>query len=79
MDSFTIELVSNASLIIIRIVVLILFTIFLPEQMHLKEECGVATSEISYLSLYQNVTEGKFTLIDGRESPVKKRKILVAY
>ena len=25
--------------------------------------------------MYQNVTEGKFTFIDGRESPEEKRKI----
>ena len=31
--------------------------------------------KISYHSLYQNVTEGKFTFIDGRESPEEKRKI----
>ena len=30
---------------------------------------------ISYPSLYPNVTEGKFTFIDGRESPDEKRKI----
>ena len=28
-----------------------------------------------YPSLYQNVTEGKFTFIDRRESPEEKRKI----
>ena len=26
--------------------------------------------------MYQNVTEGKFTFIDGRESPEEKRKIV---
>ena len=31
-------------------------------------------SEISYPSLYQTVTEGKFTLIDGRESPEEKER-----
>ena len=51
------------------------FTIFLPEQIHLKGEWEVAISEILYPSLYQNVTEGKFTFVDGRESPEEKRKI----
>ena len=36
---------------------------------------GDAISEISYPSLYQQVTEGKFTFIGGRESPEEKRKI----
>ena len=30
---------------------------------------------MSYPSLCQNVTEGKFTFVDGRESPDEKRKI----
>ena len=33
-------------------------------------------SEISYPFLYQNVTEGKFTFLDGRENSEKKRKIV---
>ena len=36
---------------------------------------GVAITEISYPSLYHNVTEGKMTFIDGRESSEEKRKI----
>ena len=35
----------------------------------------VAFSETSYPSWYQNVTEGKFTFIDGQESPEEKIKI----
>ena len=46
MDSFTIELVSNAS-----------FNCY-PNN-------SLSSSEISYPSLYQNVTEGKFTFVDG--------------
>ena len=41
--------------------------------MHLKGEWGVAVSETLYTSLYQNVTEGKFTFIDDRESPEEKK------
>ena len=52
------------------------FTNFQPEQIHLKGEWEVAISEISYPSLYQNVTEGKFTFVDGRESSEEKRKIV---
>ena len=33
----------------------------------------------SYPSIYQNVTEGKFTFIDGRESSVEKRKVQPMY
>ena len=68
MDSFTIELVSNASFNCYPNNSLSSFTNFLPEQIHPKGECEVAISEISYPSLYQNVTEGKFTFVDGRES-----------
>ena len=55
--------------IVIRIKVLVFLTNFLPEQIHLKGEWEVAISEISYPSLYQNLTEGKFTFVDGQESP----------
>ena len=75
MDSFTIELVSNASLNFYPNNSLSSFTNFLTEQLHLKGDWEVAISEISYPSLYQNVTEGKFTFLDGRESPEEKRKI----
>ena len=36
---------------------------------------GGCCFKISYHSLYQNVTEGTFTFVDGRESPEEKRKI----
>ena len=75
MDSFTIELVSNASFNCYPNNSLSSFTNFLPEQIHLKGEWEVAISEISYPCLYQNVTEGNFTFVDGRESPEEKRKI----
>ena len=75
MDSFTIELVSNASFNCYPNKTLSYFTNFQLEQIHLKGEWKVATSETSYPSLYQNVTERKFIFIDGRESPEEKRKI----
>ena len=75
MDSFTIELVSNASFNCYPNNSLSSFTNFLPEQTLLKGEWEVAISEILYPSLYQNVAEGKFTFVDGQESPEEKRKI----
>ena len=75
MDYFTFELVSNASFNCCPNNSLSFFTSFLPEQIHLKGEWEVAISEITYPSLYQNVTEGKFTFVDGPESPEEKRKI----
>ena len=50
------------------------FINFLPEKIHLKGEWEVAISEISYPSLYQTVTEGKCTFVDGRESSEEKKK-----
>ena len=55
---FTIEIVSNASFISYLYNRLSSFTNFLPEQTHLKGEWEVAISEFSYLSWYQNVSEG---------------------
>ena len=52
------------------------FPNFLPEQVHSKGEWAVAVSKISYPSLYQYVTEGKFTFVDGRENSEEKRKIV---
>ena len=74
MDSFTIELVSNASFNCYPNSSLSSFTNVQPEQTHLKGEWEVAFSEISYPSLYQNFTEQKFTFVDGRESSEEKRK-----
>ena len=60
MDSLTIELVSNASSQLFPNNTLSLFTNFLPEQVNLDGQWEVAIPEISYPSMYQNVTEGKF-------------------
>ena len=73
---FTIELVSNASFNCYLNNSLSSFKNFLPQQVHLKGKWEVAISEISYPSWYQNVTEGKFTLVDGRESSEEKRKFV---
>ena len=76
MDSFTIELVSNASFHFYPNNSLSSFTNFIPEQIHLKGEWEVDISEKSYPSLYQNDAERSFTFVDGRESSEEKRKIV---
>ena len=68
MESFTIELVSNASAQLFPNNTLGSFTIFLPEQLILDGQWEVAISEISYPSMYQNVTEGKFMFFDKKLS-----------
>ena len=68
MDSFTIELVSNASGELFPNNALISFTKFLPEQVILEGQREVAFSEISYTSMYQNITEGKFKFFDEKFS-----------
>ena len=44
--------------------------------MNLRGELEIAFSQISYPSLYQNVTEGKFTFADVRKGSEEKRKIV---
>ena len=68
MDSFTIELVSNASSQLFPNNTLSSFTNFLPEQVNLDGQWEVAISEISDPSMYQNVTEGKFMFYDDKLS-----------
>ena len=68
MDSFTIELVSNAPLQLFPNNTVSSFTNFLPEQVILDGQWEVAISEISYPSMYQNVTEGKFMVYDEKLS-----------
>ena len=65
MDSFTIELVSNATFNCYPENSLTSFTNVLPEQIPLKGEWEAAISEISYASFYQYVTKGKSTFVDG--------------
>ena len=68
MDSFTIELVSNASSELFPDNTLSSFTNFLPDQVNLEGQWEVAISEISYPSMYQNVTDGKFLFYDAIDS-----------
>ena len=68
MDSFTIELVSNASGELFQDNTLISFTNFLPEQVNLEGQWEVAISEMSYPSIYQNLTEGKFQFFEKKLS-----------
>ena len=63
MDSFTIELVSNATGELFPDNTLSSFTNFLPEQVTLECQWEVAISEISFPSMYQNITEGKFKFL----------------
>ena len=66
MESFTIELVSNASAQLFPDNTLSSFTNFLTEQLNLDGQWEVAISEKSYPSMYQNVTEGKFMFFDTK-------------
>ena len=68
MDSFTIELVSNASGELFPDNTLSSFTNFLSEQLTLEGQWEVAMSEISYPSMYQNIAEGKFKFFDEKLS-----------
>ena len=68
MDSFTIELVSNASGELFSDNTLSSFTNFLREQVNLEGQWEVAISEKSYPSMYQNITEGKFKFFDEKLS-----------
>ena len=64
MDSFTIELLSNASGEFFPENTLSSFTNFSPEQVILEGQWEVAISETSYPSMYQNITEGYFKFFD---------------
>ena len=68
MESFTIELVSNASAQLFPDNTLSSSTNFLPEQLNLDGQWEVAISEKSYPSMYQNVTAGKFIVFDKKLS-----------
>ena len=68
MDSFTIELVSNASGELFPDNTPSSCTNFLPEQLNLEGQWEVTISEISYPSMYQNITEGKFKFFDDKLS-----------
>ena len=68
MEPFTKELVSNTSAQLFRNSTVSFSTKFLPEQQNLEGQLEVASSEISYPSLYRNVTEGKFMFFDKKLS-----------
>ena len=68
MDSFTMELVSNASGELFPDNTLSSSTNFLPEQVKLEGQWEVAISEISYPSIYQNITEGYFKFFNEKQS-----------
>ena len=63
MESFTIELVSNASAQLIPDNILSSFTNFLLEQLNLEGQKEVAVSGISYPSMYQNLTEKNLSFL----------------
>ena len=63
MDSCTIELLPNASSQLLPNNTRSSFTNFLPEQVNLDRQGEVAISEISFPSMYQNVTEGKIYVL----------------
>ena len=71
MDSFTIGLVSNSSSELFPNNTLRSFTNFLLERVNLEGQWEVAVSEISYPSMYQIVTEGKFLFHDNNLSKTK--------
>ena len=68
MDLLTIELVSNDSGELFPNNTLNSSKNFLPEQEHLNGQGEVAASEISYPSMYQNITERKFKFFDVKLS-----------
>ena len=68
MESFTKDLVSNASAHIFLDKTLSSFANILPEHLNLDGEWEVAISEISYPSICQKVTEGEFMFFDKKLS-----------
>ena len=72
MDSFTIELFSNASAKLISENRLNSFTNIFPEQLNLEGQGEVASSEKSYPSMYQNVTERKFLFFEKKHSKLSE-------
>ena len=76
MNSFTVELVSNASFDCYPNNTLSSFTNFLSEQINLEGEWEVAITELSYPSLYRNFTDGKFFYLDAT-NPDSKPSIII--
>ena len=68
MESFTIQLVSKASAQLFADNTLSSIINFLTEKLNLDGQWEVAISEISYPSMYKNVTEGKLMFFDKKLS-----------
>ena len=68
MDSFTIELVSNASGELFPENTLSFFYKLFTRAINLEGQREVAISEISYPSMYQNITEGKIKFFNKKLS-----------
>ena len=68
LESFTKELVSNASAQIFPDNTLSSFTNSLPELLNLESQWEIAILEVSYPSMYQNVTAGSFMFFDKKVS-----------
>ena len=68
MDSFNIELLSNASGELFPDNTFSSSTNILPEQVNLEGQWKVAISELTYPSMYQNKTEGFFKFFDKKLS-----------
>ena len=71
MSSFTVEMVSNASFDCYPNNTLSSFTSFIPEQINPDGEWEVSITELSYPSLYQNITEGKLFYLDEATADTK--------
>ena len=71
MNSFTVELVPNASFDCYPNNTLSSFTNLLPEQINLEGEWEVTITELSYPSLYQNITAGEYFYLDAATPDTK--------
>ena len=75
MDSFTIELVSNASAELFPDNTLSSSSNFSPEQVNLEGQWEVAISETSYPSMYQNKTGGKARFLTRNFQNLRQRTV----
>ena len=76
MASFTVKLVSNTTGELFPNNTLSSFTNFLPEQVNLEGQWEVAVSEMSYPSMYKNITEGNFKFFNEKLSKSTSTYIL---
>lgn len=68
-DSFIIDLVSNGSMDIYKDNTIAAFTNLLPEHIELDGKWEVALLEVSYPSLFNNITDGEFLYVDTIKFP----------